>query len=74
MVFNISSDADPKPGDTVEVLGVLQMDKHVQAEKIIVLRKWKHDFLYFRSVVAFILLLFVFTKEWSFDFRNMRYY
>jgi len=74
MVFNISSSADPRPGDNVEVLGMLHRDKHVQAEKIIVLRKWKLEFLYLRSAFAFIGPLFVFRKEWSFDFKNMRFY
>jgi len=57
------SNVDVDIGDKVEVLGTLNQDYQISAEEIIVSKKWKHEFVYIRSFIALILLLFVFTSN-----------
>ena len=62
-------DVDVDIGDKVEVLGTLNPDYQISAEEIIVLKKWKHEFVYIRSFIALIFLLFVFMRNWKFDHK-----
>ena len=64
-----NSHVDVDIGDKVEVLGSLNPDYQISAEKIIVSKKWKYEFVYVRSIVALILLIFVFMRNWKFDIK-----
>jgi hypothetical protein len=68
-IFTVLSDSnvDVDIGDKVEVLGSLGPDYQIYAEKIIVSKKWKYEFVFIRSFIAFILLIFVFMRNWKFD-------
>lgn len=64
-------DVDIDMGDKVEVLGTLNQDYQISAEKIIVTKKWKLEFVFIRSFIAIILLIFVFMMNWKFDFKRI---
>ncbi|MDI6886178.1 MAG: hypothetical protein QMD22_07550 [archaeon] len=63
------SNVDVDIGDKVEVLGSLGPDYQISAEKIIVLKRWKYEFTFIRSLIALILLVFIFLRNWKFDFK-----
>lgn len=60
---NSHIDVDVDIGDKVEVLGTLDPDYQISAEKIIVSKRWKYEFVYIRSFIALILLIFVFMSK-----------
>lgn len=67
------SNVDVDIGDKVEVLGTLNPDYLIYAEKIIVSKRWKHDFIYVRSFIALILLIFIFMGNWEFNIKRMEF-
>lgn len=60
-------------GDKVEVLGILKTDYQISTERIIVSKRWKHDFIYIRSFIALIFLIFVFMRNWKFDLMHIEF-
>ena len=68
-----NSNVDVGVGDKVEVLGTLGPDYQISAEKMIVSKRWKHEFVYIRSFIALILLIFVFMRNWKFNIKRMEF-
>jgi len=68
-----NSNVDVDIGDKVEVLGTLGPDYQISAEKMIVSKRWKHEFVYVRSFIALILLIFVFMRNWKFNIKRMEF-
>ncbi len=68
-----NSNVDVGVGDKVEVLGTLGPDYQISAEKMIVSKRWKHEFVYVRSFIALILLIFVFMRNWKFNIKRMEF-
>lgn len=69
-----NSYVDVDIGDKVEVFGTLNPDYQISAEKIIVSKKWKYEFVFIRSYIALILLIFVFMRSWEFDFKHVKFH
>jgi hypothetical protein len=69
----LRSNVDVDIGDKVEVLGTLNPDYQISAEKIIVLKRWKYVFIFIRSFIALIFLVFVFMRNWKFDFNHIKF-
>ena len=67
------SNVDVDIGDKVEVLGTLGPDYQISAEKMIVSKRWKHEFVYVRSFIALIFLVFVFMRNWKFDLMHIEF-
>ena len=67
------SNVDVDIGDKVEVLGTLGPDYQISAEKMIVSKRWKHEFVYVRSFIALIFLVFVFMRNWKFDLMRIEF-
>ena len=59
-------------GDKVEVLGMLNGDELIPQE-MIVSTKWSHHAIYLRSLLGLALVLFVFSRYWTFDRGNLRF-
>jgi len=74
-IFTVLPDShvDVDIGDKVEILGILGPDYQISAEKIIVSKKWKHEFVYVRSFIALILLIFVFMRNWKFNPTHLKF-
>ena len=74
-IFTIlpDSDVDVDIGDKVEVLGSLGPDYQIYAEKIIVSKRWKHEFVYIRSFIALIFLILVFMRNWEFNIKRKEF-
>jgi hypothetical protein len=74
-IFTIlpDSDVDVDIGDKVEVLGSLCKDYQIYAEKIIISKRWKYEFVYIRSFIALILLVLIFMRNWKFDIKRMEF-
>ena len=68
-----NSNVDVDIGDKVEVLGILGPDYQISAEKMIVSKRWKHEFVYIRSFIALIFLIFVFMRNWKFNIKRMEF-
>jgi hypothetical protein len=68
-----NSHVDVDIGDKVEVLGSLNTDYQIYAEKIIVSKRWKHEFIYIRSFIALILLVLIFMRNWKFNIKRMEF-
>jgi hypothetical protein len=68
-----NSHVDVDVGDNVEVLGTLNTDYQIYAEKMIISKRWKHDFVYIRSFIALILLVLIFMRNWKFDIKRMEF-
>lgn len=68
-----NSNVDVGVGDKVEVLGTLGPDYQISAEKMIVSKRWKHEFVYIRSFIALIFLIFVFMRNWKFNIKRMEF-
>lgn len=71
-ILKVVSDLDVESGDRVEVLGLLQKDE-ITPEKIIVYRKWFYYSVFIRSGIAVPIIVYVFLKYWTFDFKKMKF-
>jgi len=71
-VITIISPAPVASGDKVEVLGMLNGDELIPQE-MIVSTKWSHHAIYLRSLLGLALVLFVFSRYWTFDRGNLRF-
>jgi len=40
---------------------------------MIVSKRWKHEFVYVRSFIALIFLVFVFMRNWKFDLMRIEF-
>ena len=36
-------------------------------------KRWKYEFVYIRSFIALILLIFVFMRNWKFNIKRMEF-
>lgn len=57
-------------GDKAQVLGVLGPDNTITARDIKITEKWSYLFLFLRSFIALIFLLFVFNRYWKFKWEG----
>ncbi len=74
-IFTVLPDSsvEVERGDKVEVLGTLGPDYRIAAEKMIVSKRWKYEFVFIRSFIALLFLLFVFMRNWKFDFHRIEF-
>jgi hypothetical protein len=59
--------ASVEKGDVLEVLGILDGERHVTAKKILVSKGWKYSLIFIRSLPAIPLALYLFFKNWKFN-------
>ena len=71
-IVKVLSNLDVEEGDRVEVLGLLQSNA-ITPEKIIVYKKWSYYSIFIRSAIAIPIVLYVFFKYWTFDFKEMKF-
>lgn len=71
-IIKVLSNLDVDNGDRVEILGVLQKDE-ITPEKIIVYKKWSYYSIFIRSAIAIPIVVYVFFKYWTFDFKEMKF-
>ena len=64
---------DMKQGNLVEILGILQGENHVLAEKILVVERWKSDLIIIRSLPAIPFALYLFFRTWRFNKKTYRF-
>jgi hypothetical protein len=74
-IFTVLHDpnVDVDIGDKVEILGTLGPNYQIYAEKIIVSKRWKHEFVYIRSFIALIFLILVFMRNWEFNIKRVEF-
>lgn len=60
-------------GNIVEILGVLDGKYHVNAEKILVIERWKSDLVIIRSLPAIPFALYLFFRTWQFNKKTLRF-
>jgi len=60
-------------GNIVEILGVLDGKYHVNAEKILVIERWKSDLVIIRSLPAIPFALYLFFRIWRFNKKTLRF-
>jgi hypothetical protein len=59
--------------DIVEILGILDGNNHVTAEKILISERWKYDLIYLRSLPAIPFALYLFFRTWHFNWKTYRF-
>lgn len=62
-----------KVGDKVEVLGRLEENCRITAEKTVVYDSTNYYLLFVRSLAGAGLLVFVFFKSWKFEWRKFKF-
>lgn len=60
-------------GNLVEILGILDGKYHVNAEKILVIERWKSDLVIIRSLPAIPFALYLFFRTWRFNKKTLRF-
>ncbi len=60
-------------GDKAEVLGMLESDYRISAEKTVVYNPTSYYLIFVRSLVGAALLAFVFLKGWKFEARRFKF-
>jgi hypothetical protein len=60
-------------GNHVEILGILDDNYHVSAEKIIIRERWKSDLIIIRSLPAIPFVLYLFFRKWQFNKKTCRF-
>jgi len=59
--------ASVEKGDIVEILGILDGERHVTAEKVLISKSWKYGLIFIRSLPAIPFALYLFFKNWRFN-------
>ena len=65
--------ASVEKGDIVEILGILDGERHVTAEKVMVSKSWKYSLIFIRSLPAIPFALYLFFKNWKFNFKKFMF-
>jgi len=65
--------ASVEKGDIVEILGILDGKEHVTAEKVIVSKNWKYALIFLRSLPAIPFALYLFFRDWKFNFKKFMF-
>ena len=66
-------DETMQKGNLVEILGVLDGKYHVNAEKILVIERWKSDLIIIRSLPTIPFALYLFFRTWHFNKKTFRF-
>lgn len=69
------ADRTAPPGGTVQVIGTLEPDRAVTAERVLPVnaRSWSEPYKYAASVVGAALVLVVFFREWRIDVEALAF-
>lgn len=70
IIIGALSGVEVSEGDMVEVLGTLR-DGGIIPDKIIVQENWAYRSIFLRSILAVPIVLYLFFRSWTFDFRKM---
>ncbi|MDI6725249.1 MAG: hypothetical protein QMD61_11455 [Methanobacterium sp.] len=73
VTYNVSSSSKVEMYDKVSVLGKLGPSYTVKVSKILVHKKWKEDFILYRSGIGGLFLAVIFFIYWKFDFKNLEF-
>ncbi len=73
IIYKVTSSSKVVVTDKVSVLGSLGPSYRVEASKILVHKKWKEDFILFRSAIGGLFLVIIFFVYWKFDFKRMEF-
>ncbi len=69
--YKIETSQQVKPGDHIQLIGVLDPSYTIKATKIIIETDWSYEFVIFRSALAAIFLIFIFLRYWKFNFKTL---
>lgn len=70
VTYKVLTTVDIKPGDKAQVLGTMGPEYTVTAEKLKITEKWSYQFLFLRSFIALIFLIFIFNRYWKFNWKE----
>ena len=73
VTYNVISSSKVDMGDKVSVLGTLGPSYTVKVSKILVHKKWKEDFILYRSGIGGLFLVIIFFFYWKFDFKDLEF-
>jgi len=73
VTYNVSSSSKVEMYDKVSVLGTLGPSYTVKVSKVLVHKKWKEDFILYRSGIGGLFLAVIFFIYWKFDFRHLEF-
>jgi len=65
--------ASVEKGDIVEILGILDGERHVTAEKVLISKGWKYSLIFIRSLPAIPFALYLFFKNWKFNSKKFMF-
>jgi len=65
--------ASVEKGDIVEILGILDGERHVTAEKVLISKSWKYSLIFIRSLPAIPFALYLFFKNWKFNSKKFMF-
>jgi hypothetical protein len=71
VIYKINSSLKPLDGDILSITGTLGPSFSINPHAIVINKQWKENFLLVRSAIIGIILLFVFSRYWKFDFKKM---
>lgn len=69
--YNVISGKHIKPGDYVQLLGILGPSYTIKSTETAVETGWGYEFIIFRSALALIVLIFIFFRYWKFNFKTL---
>ena len=70
IIYNVTSSKQVRPGDHVQLLGILGPDYIIKSTRTVVQTNEGYEFIIFRSALALIVLIFIFFRYWKFDFKT----
>lgn len=73
IVYNVSSSTSVVVSDKASVLGKLGPYYRIESSKVLVHKKWKEDFILYRSALGGLFLALIFFIYWRFDFKTMEF-
>ena len=71
--YRIISGKHVKPGDNVQLIGVLGPSNTIKSTRAIVETNGGYEFIILRSALALIAFFFIFFWYWKFNFRTLEF-
>lgn len=73
VTYRITSTSKVEKGDKVQLIGILGHSYSINSTKLIVINEFNNKLVILRSVIALIILIFIFFVYWKFDFKTFEF-
>lgn len=73
VIYRVQSSFKPKPGETVNMLGVLGPDYTITSISLNIVHIWDLEFMILTSIFGLILFLILFLRNWTFNWHSLEF-